>query len=222
VRWWFDWDWEGAEEAYLRAIELNPNYATAHDGYSMLLSARGRFDEAVEQNSKAADLDPLSLIIAVHAGWPFFFARDFESAIKRFRKALELDEKFIPAHGWLGLALGQQRRYSEASEAFARALEVDPIPILLAMLAHTRAIAGEREEAQALIGLLDGERESRYISPYDIAVIHAGLGETREAIANLRKAVEDRSAWMVFLNVDPRLDTLRDEPAFAQLAAALD
>ena len=221
VRWWWDWDWEGAEEAYRRAIELNPNYATAHDGYSMLLSARGRFDEAIEQNAKAADLDPLSLIIAVHAGWPFFFARDFESAIKRFRKALELDEKFIPAHGWLGLALGQQRRYSEASEAFARALEVDPIPILLAMLAHTRAIAGERDEAQALIGLLDGERESRYISPYDIAVIHAGLGETREAIANLRKALEDRSAWMVFLNVDPRLDALRDEPAFAEIAAAL-
>jgi tetratricopeptide (TPR) repeat protein len=92
VRWWFEWDWEGAEEAYRRAIELNPNYATAHDGYAMLLSARGRFDEAVEQISKAAGLDPLSLIIAVHAGWPFYFARDFESAIRRFRKALDLDE----------------------------------------------------------------------------------------------------------------------------------
>ncbi|HEY0159654.1 MAG TPA: protein kinase [Thermoanaerobaculia bacterium] len=221
VRWWFDWDWEGAEEAYLRAIELNPNYATAHDGYSMMLSARGRFAEAVEQNTKAADLDPLSLIIAVHAGWPFFFARDFESAIRRFRKALELDEKFIPAHGWLGLALGQQRRYSEASEAFARALEVDSIPILLAMLAHTRAIAGEKEEALALLGLLEGERESRYISPYDIAVIHAGLGERREAIASLRQALEDRSAWMVFLSVDPRLEALRDQPAFAEIVAAL-
>jgi tetratricopeptide (TPR) repeat protein len=221
VRWWFEWDWEGAEEAYLRAIELNPSYATAHDGYAMLLSARGRFDEAVEQNSKAADLDPLSLIIAVHAGWPFYFARDFESAIRRFRKALELDEKFIPAHGWLGMALGQQRRYSEASEAFGRALEVDAIPILLAMLAHTRAIAGERDEALLLLGTLDGEAETRYISPYDIAVIHAGLGDTREAIAHLQRAVEDRSAWMVFLTVDPRLDGLREEPAFAEIAAAV-
>jgi serine/threonine protein kinase/tetratricopeptide (TPR) repeat protein len=221
VRWWFDWDWEGAEEAYRRAIALNPNYATAHDGYAMLLSARGRFDEAVEQISKAADLDPLSLIIAVHAGWPFYFARDFESAIRRFRKALELDEKFIPAHGWLGMALGQQRRYHEASEAFARALEVDAIPILLAMLAHTRAIAGERDEAQMLLGTLDGEAETRYISPYDIAVVHAGLGDSREAIAQLRKALEDRSAWMVFLNVDPRLDALRDEPPFAEIAAAV-
>ena len=222
VRWWFEWDWEGAEEAYRRAIDLNPNYATAHDGYAMLLAARGRFDEAVEQFSKAADLDPLSLIIAVHAGWPFYFARDFESAVRRFRKALELDERFIPAHGWLGMALAQQHRYTEASEAFARALEVNSIPILLAMLAHTRAIAGERDEALLLLGTLEGEAQTRYISPYDIAVIHAGLGDKREAIAQLKRAVEDRSAWMVFLNVDPRLDALRDEPAFAEIAAALD
>jgi serine/threonine protein kinase/tetratricopeptide (TPR) repeat protein len=221
VRWWFEWDWEGAEEAYRRAIDLNPNYATAHDGYAMLLAARARFDEAVEQFSKASDLDPLSLIIAVHAGWPFYFARDFESAIRRFRKALELDEKFIPAHGWLGLALGQQHRYTEASEAFGRALEVDSIPILLAMLAHTRAIAGERDDALFLLGTLEGEAQTRYISPYDIAVIHAGLGDKTEAIAQLRKALEDRSAWMVFLNVDPRLDSLRDDPAFAEIAETL-
>src|SRR5688572_28550015 len=81
VRWWFEWDWAGAEEAYKRAIALNANYATAHDGYAMLLCARSRFDEAIEQIKKAADLDPLSLIIAVHAGWPFYFARDFDAAI---------------------------------------------------------------------------------------------------------------------------------------------
>jgi serine/threonine protein kinase/tetratricopeptide (TPR) repeat protein len=221
VKWWFDWDSEGAEEAYRRAIELNPNYATAHDGYAMLLSAQGRFDEAVEQFSKASDLDPLSLIIAVHAGWPFYFARDFESAIKRFRKALELDERFIPAHGWLGLALGQQRRYAEAIDAFIRALEVDRVPILLAMLAHTYAIAGQDNDALALVAVLDEEAQRRYISPYDIAIIHAGLGYTDSAIAQLRKALEDRSAWMVFLNVDSRLDSLRDEPAFAEILAQL-
>ncbi|HEX8252262.1 MAG TPA: protein kinase [Thermoanaerobaculia bacterium] len=221
VRWWFEWDWEGAEEAYRRAIDLNPNYATAHDGYAMLLSARGRVAEAVEQFTKAADLDPLSLIIAVHAGWPFYFARDFESAIRKFRKALELDERFIPAHGWLGMALGQQRRYGEAVDAFRRALEVDRVPILLSMLAHTYAIAGQDEDALELVGALNEEAERRYISPYDIAVIHAGLGDAASAVAQLRKALEDRSAWMVFLNVDPRLDAVRDEPAFAEIAAIL-
>ena len=221
VRWWFEWDWDGAEEAYGRAIALNPNYATAHDGYAMLLSARGRFGEAIEQNTKAADLDPLSLIIAVHAGWPFYFARDFESAIRRFRKALELDEHFIPAHGWLGMALGQQRRYDEALDAFARALEVERISILMAMLAHTHAIAGNRDKARSLLADLTAESANRYISPYDIAVVHAGLGDTAAALQQLRAAVEDRSAWLVFINVDPRLDSLRNEPGFGEIAAAL-
>ncbi|HUP59863.1 MAG TPA: protein kinase [Thermoanaerobaculia bacterium] len=222
VRWWFEWDWNAAEEAYRRAISLNPNYATAHDGYAMLLSARGRSEEAVAQNRKAADLDPLSLIIAVHAGWPLYFKRDFDGAIRCFRKALELDERFIPAHGWLGMALGQQQRYGDAIDAFARALEVDRIPILLAMLAHTHAIAGNREQALFLLDALRGEAKSRYISPYDIAVIHAGLGDAPRALEHLRAALEDRSAWMVFLNVDPRLDPLRGEAEFAELAAALD
>jgi serine/threonine protein kinase/tetratricopeptide (TPR) repeat protein len=221
VRWWYEWDWEGAEEAYQRAIELNPNYATAHDGYGMLLSARGRFDEAVEQFTRAGDLDPLSLIIAVHAGWPFYFARDYESSIRRFRKALELDEHFLPAHGWLGMALGQQRRYAESIDAFTRALDVDRIPILKAMLAHTHAIAGERERALSLVAELESDRQLGYVSPYDIAVVHAGLGDTAKAIEHLQAAVEDRSAWLVFLGIDPRLDGLRGDPAFRTLAAAL-
>jgi serine/threonine-protein kinase len=221
VRWWFEWDWEGAEEAYRRAIELNPNYALAHDGYAMLLSTRGRFDEAIEQFNKACDLDPLSLIIAVHSGWPFYFARDYESAIRRFRKALELDQNFIPAHGWLGMALGQQHRYAEAIDAFHRALEVDRISILTAMLAHTHAIAGNRSEALELLVDLEYERKTRYISPYDIAIAHAGLGDTASALAQLHAAVEDRSAWMVFFQVDPRLDVLREEAGFAEIAGAM-
>jgi eukaryotic-like serine/threonine-protein kinase len=221
VRWWFDWDWAGAEQAYQRAIELNPNYATAHDGYAMFLSARSRFGDAIDQVNKAADLDPLSMIIAVHAGWPFYFARDFEGATRRFRKALELDERFIPAHGWLGMALGQQHRYDEAIDAFGRALEVDHVPILVAMLAHTHAIAGDRAQATQLLDALMAESRRRYISPYDIAVVHAGLGDKEGAMRQLETALEERSAWMVFLNVDPRLDALRGEARFMEIAAKL-
>jgi tetratricopeptide (TPR) repeat protein len=171
--------------------------------------------------NKAADLDPLSMIIAVHAGWPFYFARDFEGATRRFRKALELDERFIPAHGWLGMALGQQHRYDEAIDAFGRALEVDHVPILVAMLAHTHAIAGDHAQATRLLEALMAESRRRYISPYDIAGVHAGLGDKEGAIMQLQAALEERSAWMVFLNVDPRLDALRGEARFQEIAARL-
>ncbi|MGN6183636.1 MAG: protein kinase domain-containing protein [Thermoanaerobaculia bacterium] len=221
VRWWYEWDWEGAEDAYRRAVELNPNYATAHDGYGMFLCARERFDEAIAQVTKSADLDPLSRIIAVHAGWPFYFARDYEGATRRFRKALELDENFIPAHGWLGMALGQQRRYAEAIDTFHRALDVERVPILVAMLAHTHAIAGQRAQAVQLIAELEAEQTRRYISQYDIAVVHAGLGDTHKALEHLKNAADERSSWMVFLNVDPRLDGLRQEAAFGSLIAAM-
>ncbi|HKO00606.1 MAG TPA: tetratricopeptide repeat protein, partial [Thermoanaerobaculia bacterium] len=221
VKMWFDWDWREAERAYQRAIELNANYPTAHDGYAMLLCELGRFEEAIVQVTKAGDLDPLSLIIAVHAGWPFYFARDYDAAIRRFRKALELDEKFIPAQGWLGMALGQQHRYTEAIDTFQRALEVDRVPILMAMLGHTHAIAGHRTQAEEVLTALEYESQSRYISPYDLAVIHAGLGEKEAALRELTRAFEDRSAWMVFLSVDPRLDPLREEAEFREIHAKL-
>jgi tetratricopeptide (TPR) repeat protein len=119
------------------------------------------------------------------------------------------------------MALGQQGRYDEALDAFARALEVDRIPILTTMLAHTHAIAGDRNGSLRLLGDLLNTARTRYISPYDIAVIHAGLGDNAEAIQHLQAAHADRSPWMVFVPVDPRLDGLRNEPAFAEIRAAL-
>jgi Serine/threonine protein kinase len=221
VKWWYEWDWAGAEADYHRAITLNPNYAAVHDGFGMLLCARGRYDAASEHFAKAAGLDPLSLIVTVHAGWPLYFARQYDAAIAQFEKALDLDDQFVPAHGWLGMALGQQGRHDEALRAFERGLSVDRVPILMAMLGHAHAIAGHRQDAENALAALSEESRSRYISPYDLAVIHAGLGDTQSAVAALHEALEDHSAWMVFLNIDPRLDPLREIPAFEELARKL-
>ena len=221
VKWWYDWDWEGAEADYHRAISLNPNYAAVHDGFGMLLCARGRYDEARERFANAASLDPLSLIVSVHAGWPYYFARQYDAAIAQFEKALELDEHFVPAHGWRGMALGQLGRHEEALRAFERGLSVDRVPILMAMLGHAHALAGHRAEAGQALAALTAESQSRYISPYDLAVIHAALGDTQRAIAALHEALDDHSAWMVFLNIDPRLDPMRALPAFEELAQSL-
>ncbi len=221
VKWWYDWDWDGAEADYHRAITLNPNYAAVHDSFGMLLCARGRYDAASDQFAKAASLDPLSLIVAVHAGWPHYFARKYDAAIAQFEKALELDDHFVPAHGWRGMALSQQGRHNEALKAFERGLAVDRVPILMAMLGHAHAVAGHRKEAEEALAALTAESKSRYISPYDLAVIHAALGDTQAAIEALNEALEDHSAWMVFLNIDPRLDSMRGVPEFEELAKKL-
>src|SRR5258708_9396129 len=187
----------------------------------MLLCARGRYDAASEQFAKAASLDPLSLIVTVHVGWPHYFARQYDAAIAQFEKALELDDHFVPAHGWRGMALSQQGRHDEAVQAFERGLSVDRVPILMAMLGHAHAVAGHRKEAGEALAALVAESQSRYISPYDLAVIHAALCDTQSAIAALHEALEDHSAWMVFLNIDPRLDSMRAVPVFEALARKL-
>jgi serine/threonine-protein kinase len=221
VKWWYEWDWSGAEADYHRAIALNPNYAAVHDSFGMLLCARERYNEATEQFAKAASLDPLSLIVTVHAGWPHYFARNYDAAIAQFEKALDLDDHFVPAHGWRGMALSQQGRHKEALKAFERGLSVDRVPILMAMLGHAHALAGHRAEAENALAALTTESHSRYISPYDLAVIHAALGDTQRAIAALHEALDDHSAWMVFLNIDPRLDSMRKVPEFEELARKL-
>ena len=124
----------------------------------------------------------------------------------------------IRPHGWLGMSLGQQGRHTEAIDTFHRALEVERTPILLAMIGHAYAIAGERTKAIDALDALREEAKSRYVSPYDLAVIHAGLGNNAEAMRTLRVAFDDRSAWMVFIRVDPRLDPLRELPEFRELA----
>ena len=106
-------------------------------------------------------------------------------------------------------------------DAFNRALEVDRIPILLAMLGHTHAIAGHRAQAEEVLTALEYESKSRYISPYDLAVIHAGLGDKEAAIRELQRAYDDRSAWMVFVALDPRLDVLREDAKFVEIAERL-
>jgi tetratricopeptide (TPR) repeat protein len=117
------------------------------------------------------------------------------------------------------MSLGQQGRHGEAIDTFRRALDVERTPILLAMIGHAYAIAGERAKAIEALDALREEAKSRYVSPYDLAVIHAGLGNQSEAMRTLRVAFDDRSAWMVFITVDPRLDPLRSSAEFQELAS---
>ncbi len=214
VKWWHDWNRAEAEQELVAAITLNPNYAVAYDIYGLLLAEMREFKRATEQLRKAQELDPLSLIIGVHSGLPMMFEGRTREAIESFMLTLEMDPDFVPALGWLGMAWEQEGEPARAIEAFQRALRIDDIAIIRASKAHAHALAGDRDAARRDLEELRRIAEQRYVSPYDFAVIHAGFSEIDEAFRWLERAIEDRSAWMVFLRVDRRLDPLRSDPRF--------
>jgi TolB-like protein/Tfp pilus assembly protein PilF len=214
----FDWHWYEAERAYRRAIELNPNYATAHHWYAMYLGAMGRFDEALEEIELAQELDPLSLPIGVGVGWQFFLTRQYHRAIEEYRKTLEMDPNFYMAHFLLGLAHEQESMFDEAIAAYQQAQALSKgHPLMIAAPGHAYAALGQRDEAQAVLDQLAQLAKRRYVSPYYIAAIYTGLGENERALAWLDQACESRSEGLIWLKVDPLFDSLRADARFADL-----
>ncbi len=214
----FDWDWSEAEKEYRRAVELNPNYATAHHWYALYLTAMGRHAEAVAEIKRAQGLDPLSLPIGVGVGWHFFLTRQYDRAIAEYQGALEMEPNFYMARLWLGLAYAHKGMFAEALAEYLKATELSGgSPLTLAAQAHTYALLGERKRARGLLKELQKLSEERYVSPYYIAAVHTALGERDEAFAWLDLAYENRSEGMVWLKVDPTLDSLRSSPRFADL-----
>ena len=214
----YEWDWQRAEREYKRAIALNPNYATAHQWYGQYLATIGRFDEGLEELKQAEQLDPLSLIINSDLGLPYFFARQYEQAIEQWRKTLELDPNFWLVHYALALVYEQKGMYEEAIAESKKALNlfVDS-PWVLGGLGHIYAVSGQREKAHQVLDELKERSKQRYVSPFDVALIYAGLEENDEALVWLEKAYEERNQWLSWLKVEPRLDNLRSDPRFINL-----
>lgn len=214
----YNWDWIGAEREFQRAIELKPNYAIAHHWYALLLTMMGRFQEAMIEINKAQNLDPLSLIINTNIGWLNFFERNYDLAEEWLRRTLEMDPNFISAHVKLGWVYEQQGKYEQAIDQFKNvlALSMDETNVM-ALLGNSYAISGKRDAAKKIVDQLIEQSKHRYISPYWIAVIYACLGEKDNAFDWLKKAFEERSSGLVWLKVEPKLDTLRSDPRFSEL-----
>ena len=215
----FDHDWEAANREYERAIELNPRYPTTHQWYGGYLSAMGRHEEALEQARRARELDPLSLIINTWVGLRHYFAGRYDVAIEEYENALELDPDFEPAHWHLGWALEQTGQYDEAIAEAQEAIDLSGgNPLYIASLGHAYAKAGRHEEAKETLDRLDQESRTRHVSAYHIAVIHGTLGDADEAFRWLDRAYEEKSPWIGYLRVDPRIDgRLRSDPRFEML-----
>ncbi|MCI0525947.1 MAG: tetratricopeptide repeat protein, partial [Nitrospira sp.] len=194
-----DWDWSGAESAFKQALERNPNYAPVHQWYTWYLSAMGRHDEAIAEIQKALELDPLSLIINRDVGLTLYFARRYDPAIEQYRKTLEMDPNFNVAYWGLGLAYLQKKMYEEAIPAFQKARSPG-------VLGYAYALSGKKDEAQKVLSHLKEQLKQRYVQSYFLAVIYAGLDEKDQAFQWLQKAYEERSPYLIWLQVDPLYD----------------
>ncbi|HEY6002357.1 MAG TPA: tetratricopeptide repeat protein [Anaeromyxobacter sp.] len=217
-----DWDWAAAEEGFRTAITLDPSSAAAHHGYSVLLTARGRDDEAAAEIERARALDPLSVAIQTDIGFELYYAGRYNDAVAQLRRVLRTSPAFPLAHLWLGRAEEERQRWDDAIDELARAERALPEwAVAIAALGHAQGAAGRTDEARAALRRLEALSSRRYVTPYGVALVHAALGEDDAAFRWLRRAYDERAHWLVWLSRDPRFSSLRRDPRFADLVARI-
>ena len=214
TRFLYDWDWQQADEEFLRAIELNPNSSDAHIWRGVFLAQMGRAHEAIPEIKRAEAIDPLSLAVHLNAGWVYYVARRDDQAIQQWQKILDLDPRFPITHTSIWIAYVGQL---ETTKMLVESGGNDADTLNLAALAGHYAASGNRAEAEDLLSRLEGISKHRYVCPYEMATAHAVLGDKSKALAWLGKGFKERSACMADLKVDPRLDSLRSDPKFDEL-----
>src|SRR6266487_2591265 len=215
----YEWDWTGSEREFQRAIQLNPGFAEAHHQYSHYLTAVGRSSESLVESLRALELDPLSLVLNAHLAWHYLYARQYDQAIQQCQKASELDRNYPETAEFRGLAYEQKGMYQEAIAELKTAINLSGgSPHMKAELGHAYAIAGETTQALGILDELKRGSTETHISSYDIAVIYIGLGRKEQALEAFEDAYQERSEWLRYVKVDPRLDPLRGDPRFEKLA----
>ena len=217
----FDWDWLQTEKEYRRAIQLNPNYASAHSGYGMYLVAMSRFDEALTEMKRALQLDPASLTMNTGVGRVLFYARRYRDAATQYGKALELNPEFPEALIDLGRTRSAQGRPDEGIRLLEQGLKAaGQDGGAVAEMTYILRQSGRQKESELAAESLKALTKKRYVSPYFLA--WAQLGANDEAALDLlEQAYRDRSFMMIYLNVDPHFDRMRSHPRYRQLLQRL-
>jgi serine/threonine-protein kinase len=223
VRFWFDWDWAGAEQAFRRSLERNPHHVPAHIFLGQLLAAIGRVDEARGQWQAALELDPMSPLTNGIVASGLYFARHYEAGLARCRKALELDPNHIQSLWTEAFTCGQLGRFDEGIEAAERAASLSGrAPIFLGTLGLLLALAGRGDQARALVRELESRSTQEYVGPHVLASIHAGLGQKPETLDCLERAYEERNSMMMAVAAMREFDFLRGEDRFDRLLKRLN
>jgi TolB-like protein/tetratricopeptide (TPR) repeat protein len=219
VHCYYDFDFSEATKEFQRAIELNPNYATARQWYGNSdLVALARFDEAIAEVKRAIELDPLSLVINTDLGTTYYRARRYDEAIDQLRKTLEMDPGFYYARWNLGSVLTAKGALDAAIAEYQKARELSDNPLMLGLLAHAYGLSGNKAEAMKILDQLATLSKERYVSAYTFALAYLGLGDKEEALRGLEKSYQDRAGDALrYIRVEPLLDPLRGDPRFEEL-----
>jgi tetratricopeptide (TPR) repeat protein len=214
----YDWDWQGAEAEFRRSLQLNPGYAHGHHWYAHLLLSAGRRDEALAESNRALELDPVSPIINLHLGWHYLYTKQYDRALEQLAKTLELDPNYALAHWYRGLAYEQKKMYGEALREMNRAKDLLPGNLAVQSdIGHVYAISGDKSNAERVIAELKHESGRRYVNQYELALIYVGLGQNDHAFESLDRAYREHSDQLIYLAVDPRLDSIRSDARFTEL-----
>ncbi len=212
----FEWDWERAEASLQRAIALDPAFTWAYHMYAVLLTQAGRFDEAIEQMRKAKRLDPASTSpTTIDLGFVYSLKGDLERAAEAWQESLELAPDDFRIHRHLGNYACRTGDFAKGLEWLERATTVaHDEELLLADIGHCRALAGQREQAEAALAKLEQAAERMYVDPVHFALVYVGLGESDRALALLERAYQNQAAHLTDVPVDPRYSDLHSEPRY--------
>jgi TolB-like protein/DNA-binding winged helix-turn-helix (wHTH) protein len=217
VELFYQWNWKDAEREAKEAIRLSPSSVTAHHHYSRLLAFTGRFDQALAESRTSVQLDPLDPIAQGSVAWNSYLARRYDDAIRQSLQMIEMFPSMPGYYRFLGWSYEAQGRYREGIQALQQAQERFDLPESLADLVYAYAESGDRQSASSLLQTLMERSHHQYVSPYYVALIHAGLHENDQAFDWLEKAYREHSPDLVFLLTEPRWDPLRSDRRFSAL-----
>jgi TolB-like protein/DNA-binding winged helix-turn-helix (wHTH) protein/Tfp pilus assembly protein PilF len=215
----YEWDWPGSEKEFKRALELNPNYATAHQWYAMWLISQRKQDAALEEERRAQEADPLSTIIKTDTAQLLVYAGRYDEAVQQAQRALEIDPGFLLGHDYLALAYAAKKDYQAAISEYQGVLALSKGDVWATPgIAWTYALAGQKSKSEAILrDMLHGPNNREDLA-LQLAVVYAALGENDQAFAWLEEAYQRRVGGLILFTVAPEFETLRLDPRFDDLA----
>jgi TolB-like protein/Tfp pilus assembly protein PilF/tRNA A-37 threonylcarbamoyl transferase component Bud32 len=219
----YDWDWQGAEREFKRAIELAPGYATAHQWYAFLLIARGQIEEALVEAHMSQELDPASVSIRRGLGGVYAYARRYEQARYHTERAITMNPLAEETYRLLGMALFRMGKVEDAERVLRESAALPSAgPYATATLGYVLAQRGKVDEARAICADLEAAARVGYVSPVAFGTLSLGLGDWEAALDWIQKSIDERRGWFVYSRVNPMFDSVREHPRFVAMQAELD